>query len=94
MSYTGTGFQTLSELRLPQARFDQLKYEIIGYNGTATFGFDPGNGSAIVGGPISDVTTLERGSLIAGSPGSFPPSSERAGPGRLVTRLTRTRSRR
>jgi hypothetical protein len=48
------------------AEYDVLKYQIVGYNGVATFGTDPKTG-AFVRGQLSQVTTLEQGSLISGS---------------------------
>jgi hypothetical protein len=48
------------------AEYDILKYQIIGYNGVATFGTDPKTG-AFVRGQLSQVTTLEQGSLISGN---------------------------
>lgn len=48
------------------AEYDVLEYQIIGYNGVATFGTDPKTG-AFVRGQLSQVTTLEQGSLISGS---------------------------
>lgn len=49
------------------ARYGQLDYQIVGYNGFATFGtFDPATGAALIAGQRSRVTTLEQGSLISG----------------------------
>lgn len=49
------------------ATYGQLDYQIVGYNGLASFGaFAPLTGAALVGGQLSQVTTLERGSLING----------------------------
>lgn len=48
------------------AEYAVLKYQIIGYNGVAAFGTDPKTG-AFVRGQLSQVTTLEQGSLISGN---------------------------
>jgi len=49
------------------ATYTQLAYQIVGYNGLATFGtFDPTTGAALIGGQLSRVTTLEQGSLLDG----------------------------
>ncbi|MBN9561720.1 MAG: VPLPA-CTERM sorting domain-containing protein [Alphaproteobacteria bacterium] len=49
------------------AVYGQLDYQIVGYNGLASFGtFDPATGAALVGGSLSRVTTLEQGSLLNG----------------------------
>ena len=66
IQYVGTGTESYSPTGVPTAAtFDTLSYKIVGYNGLATFGFAP-DGSAVVGGSVSDLTTLESGSLIAG----------------------------
>ena len=67
VSYIGTGTQSYRAPGVPEAAvFEQVSYELIGYNGVATFGFAP-DGSAAVSGAISDVVTLARGSLVTGS---------------------------
>ncbi len=49
------------------ATYGQLGYQIVGYNGLASFGgLDPTTGAALVSGQLSQVTTLEQGSLING----------------------------
>ena len=65
--YVGNGTQTYLAPGVPEtAMFEQVSYELIGYNGVATFGFAP-DGSAAVGGAISNVLTLGQGSLITGN---------------------------
>ena len=76
--YTGTGIQVLSPQGAPvSATFQTLTYDIVGYNGLATFGFAP-DGSATAGGTVSNVTTLDTGSLLGGSlaflPGQLGPT--------------------
>jgi len=76
--YIGTGTQTLSLQGVPvSATYQTLTYDFIGYNGLAMFDF-AADGSAMVGGPITDVTTLDTGSLISGSlaflPGQLGPT--------------------
>ncbi len=66
IGYTGTGTQIVSPQGIPvSATFETLSYTLVGYNGTASFGFAP-DGSAIVGGAVSGVTPLETGFLISG----------------------------
>jgi hypothetical protein len=65
--YSGTGTQIVSPQGVPvSATYQTLTYEIVGYNGLATFGFAP-DGSATAGGAVSNVTTLDSGSLIGGN---------------------------
>ena len=76
--YVGTGTQTLSAQGVPvSATYQTLTYDLVGYNGLATFGA-AADGSATVSGAISNVTTLESGSLISGSlaflPGQLGPT--------------------
>lgn len=67
IQYVGTGTQSYTPQGIPAAAtFSTLTYQIVGYNGVATFGFDMA-GIATVGGAISDQVTLEKGSLIDGS---------------------------
>ncbi len=64
--YNGTGTQSFSPEGVPlTATFQQLSYEIVGYNGLATFDF-AADGNSFVSGPVSSFVTLGRGSLIAG----------------------------
>ena len=64
--YVGTGTQTYLASGIPAAAtFEEVSYELVGYNGLATFGF-AADGSVAVGGAISNLVTLEQGSLIAG----------------------------
>lgn len=69
---TGAGVATVSPSGAPGAVYDQLSYEIVGFNGSATYGFDD-DGDAVVGGTISDPVTLVAGSLISGG-ADFVPS--------------------
>ena len=65
--YVGTGTETISPQGFPEsAIYQTLTYDLVGYNGLATFNF-AADGSATVSGAISSVTTLESGSLISGS---------------------------
>lgn len=64
--YSGTGTESYTAAGLPSAAtFSTLDYQVIGYNGLATFGLAP-DGSAAVGGRIADAATVASGSLIAG----------------------------
>ena len=73
--YTAAGTQTLSPLGYPaSATFTQLSYEIVGYNGLATFSFDA-NGAPMVGGNMSNATTLLSGSLVSGQLAYLPVTS-------------------
>lgn len=64
--YLGTGTQSYLAPGVPDtATFEEVSYELVGYNGLATFGFAP-DGSAVVGGAISDRLTLEQGALLTG----------------------------
>lgn len=75
LHYSASGTQTLMPNGLPaSATYQQLSYQIVGYDGLASFGFDPVTGAAVVGGNARDFTTLETGSLIQGSL-AFVPSS-------------------
>lgn len=68
IQYTGTGTQILSPQGAPlSATYSKLDYSIVGYNGLATFGRDAKTGAATVGSAISNVTTLDTGSLVSGS---------------------------
>ncbi len=69
--YSGSGAQTLSPQGFPTAAvFERLTYEIVGYDGQAAFGFAPDGsaqvGSAQSGSPLANLTTLQRGTLVAG----------------------------
>ena len=64
--YTASGTLTYSQGFPNTATYQQLNYQIVGYNGAASFTFDPQTRDAILGGPITQLTTLEAGSLIAG----------------------------
>jgi hypothetical protein len=69
---TGTGTAFASPSGAPGgAVYDELSYEIVGFNGLATYGFD--EGGAVVGGTIGDPVTLVAGSLISGG-AEFVPS--------------------
>lgn len=73
--YAGIGTQTLSPQGVPvSATYQTLAYDLVGYNGLATFG-STADGSATVGGAISNVTTLDSGSLISGSLAFLPAQS-------------------
>ena len=64
--YSGTGTESYTAAGLPSAAtFSTLDYQVIGYNGLATFSLAP-DGSAAVGGRIADAATVASGSLIAG----------------------------
>lgn len=65
MRITGSGTTGLSPLGTPGASYDELSYEIVGFNGTATYGFDA-DGNVVVAGELGDVVTLLSGSLITG----------------------------
>jgi hypothetical protein len=69
---TGTGTAFASPSGAPGgAVYDELSYEIVGFNGLATYGFD--DNGAVTGGAISDPVTLVAGSLISGG-AKFVPS--------------------
>jgi hypothetical protein len=72
--YSASGTQTLSRYGTPQALYEQFSYQIVGFNGLATYGFGA-DGGAVVGGSLGQVTTLEAGSLIAGQATFVPTSS-------------------
>ena len=74
VQYTGSGTQTLMPGGIPaSATYSQLSYQIVGYTGLATFGFDA-SGRATVGGSVSQLTPLAQGSLISGSLAFVPTS--------------------
>ena len=62
---TGIGTATLTPLGTPGARYDQLSYQIVGFNGLATYSFDT-DSNVVVGGTTRDLVTLVTGSLISG----------------------------
>lgn len=65
--YSGTGTQTLSASGIPEsATYSQLSYQLISYEGSATFGIDAA-GDAAVSGTILQSVLLGQGSLIDGS---------------------------
>lgn len=67
MRVTGTGRATVSPDGTPTgATYDELSYEIIGFNGLATYGFGE-NGEVLVAGEIDDPVVLMSGSLISGT---------------------------
>ena len=67
IQYVGTGTQSYFAPGVPRAAtFETLTYQVVGYNGLATFGFDTA-GVSVVGGAISNQVALEQGSLITGS---------------------------
>ena len=65
MRITGSGTTVLTSLGAPGARYDQLNYQIVGFNGFATYGFDM-DSNVVVGGTTRDLVTLVTGSLISG----------------------------
>lgn len=73
--YYASGTQTLSPYGVPAtATYTQLSYQLIAYNGLATFGFGAG-GAPVVNGNLSQATLLADGSLVSGQlafvPGSL-----------------------
>lgn len=66
MRITGSGTTILTPLGTPGARYDQLSYQILGFNGLATYGFDT-DSNVVVGGTTRDLVTLVTGSLISGA---------------------------
>lgn len=60
----GTGTATVSPSGAPGAVYNQLSYEIVGFTGLATYGFD--EDGVVVGGATGDPVTLVAGSLISG----------------------------
>lgn len=73
ISYRASGTQTLSPYGTPQANYQRFDYEVVGFNGLATYGFGA-DGDPVVGGNLGQLTTLETGSLIAGQ-ATFVPTS-------------------
>jgi len=77
----GTGTLSLPPPDLPGVAYPQfgyepgqLVYEIVGFNGLATYGFDEG-GNVVVGGTINDPVTLAAGSLTSANVTFVPTSS-------------------
>ena len=73
MHITGGGTPVLTSLGTPGAVYTQLNYQIVGFNGLATYGFAP-DGSVAVGGAVNDPVTLASGSLISGTVAFVPAS--------------------
>lgn len=63
MRIEGSGTTGLSPAGTPASTYDELDFEIVGFNGIATYGFDA-EGDVAVGGEIEDAVTLLSGSLI------------------------------
>lgn len=66
MRITGNGTATVSPSGTPGAVYDELSYEIVGFNGSATYAFDM-DGNVVVGGTVRDAVVLVSGSLISGN---------------------------
>lgn len=64
ISYTGAGYQAFTPSGI-LATYTSLTYQLIGFNGLATYGLGP-TGAAYVTG-AQDATVLGQGSLISGS---------------------------
>ncbi len=64
--YSASGTETLSPYGFPaNVTYSQLSYQIVGYKGLATFGFNA-SGAPVVGGNLSQDTLLADGSLVSG----------------------------
>lgn len=63
MRIEGSGTTGLSPAGTPASTYDELSFEIVGFNGLATYGFDA-EGNVAVEGEINDPVTLLSGSLI------------------------------
>jgi hypothetical protein len=73
MHITGGGTPVLTSFGTPGAVYTQLNYQIVGFNGLATYGFAP-DGSVVVGGTINGPVTLASGSLLSGNVAFVPAS--------------------
>jgi hypothetical protein len=71
MRITGTGAAFVAPDGTPGATYDELSYEIVGFNGLATYGFGE-DGEVFVAGEIGDPVVLLAGSLISGTVGFVP----------------------
>lgn len=65
MRLTGTGTAVVTPYGTPGATYDRLDYQIVGFNGFATYGFSE-DGNVAVAGTLTAPVTLASGSLIAG----------------------------
>lgn len=74
MRITGSGTAVPTPYGTPGARYDRLDYQIVGFNGLATYGFDA-EGNVVVGGSFNDPVTLLAGSLISGDVAFVPTSA-------------------
>ncbi len=73
--YAATGTETLSPYGFPATvTYTNLNYQIVGYNGLATFVFNA-SGAPVIGGNVSQDTLLADGNLVSGQlafvPGSL-----------------------
>ncbi len=66
MRTDGAGTAVVSPFGTPGAVYDQVDYEIVGFNGLATYGFGE-DGGPFVEGAIDDLVTLLAGSLLSGT---------------------------
>ena len=88
LQYTGSGTQTLLPNGFPvAATYDQLSYQLIAFNGLASYGFNAG-GAAVVSGTLSDSIRLAAGSLIAGQLQFVPTATGPAISGSLSATVT------
>lgn len=74
MRITGSGTAVPTPYGTPGARYDRLDYQIVGFNGLATYGFDA-EGDVVVGGTLNNPVTLLAGSLISGDVAFVPTSA-------------------
>ena len=69
----GSGPLVVSAIGVPEPVYEQLSYQLVGFNGLASYGF-AADGAVAVGGTTSDLVTLATGSLISAE-FAFVPSS-------------------
>ena len=69
----GSGPLVVSAIGVPEPVYEQLSYQLVGFNGLASYGF-AADGAVAVGGTTNDLVTLATGSLISAG-FTFAPSS-------------------
>ena len=64
MRLTASGPLAVSAIGIPEPVYEQLSYQIVGFNGLASYGFTA-DGTVVVGGTTNNLVTLAAGSLIS-----------------------------
>ena len=64
LKIAGSGPLVVSAIGVPEPVYEQLSYQLVGFNGLASYGFGA-DGAVVVGGSTRDLATLATGSLVS-----------------------------